>query len=90
MPVKFNQYWRVLRDARNPYRNFIIKEFIPGINKLEIHTVAAWSVLVGGYSEIIFEGVSSDLDHIERALQDPQYKELNRGYKSASYQMVPE
>jgi len=78
MPVKFNQYWSVRNDTRDRYRDFLIKDFIPGINKLEIHTVAGWSVLVGGYSEIIFEGVSSDLEHIERALKDHLYKELNQ------------
>ena len=39
--------------------------------------MAGWSVLVGGYSEIIFEGVSSDLELVEKALKSPKYKELN-------------
>ena len=78
MTVKYNHYWRVCPDTLADYRKFIINAFIPGINKLGIHTVAAWSVLIGGYSEIIFEGVSNDLECVEQALNNPLYKDLNQ------------
>lgn len=77
MLVKFNQYWTIIPETNIEYRDFIIKDFIPAINKLGIHTVAGWSVLVGSYSEIIFEGVSGDLDLVEKALKNPKYKKLN-------------
>ena len=78
MLVKFNQYWTIIPERCEEYREFIVKDFIPAINKLGIHTVAGWSVLVGAYCEIIFEGVSSDLVLIEKAFKDPKYKELNQ------------
>ena len=77
MTVKFDQYWATIQQKNKEYKKFIINEFIPAINRLGIHTVAGWSVLVGGYSEIIFEGVSSDLELVEKALKSPKYKELN-------------
>lgn len=77
MFVKFNQYWTIIPETNQEYRKFMVKTFIPEINKLGIHTVAGWSVLVGAYSEIIFEGVSGDLDLVERALNNPRYKKLN-------------
>ncbi len=77
MPVKFNQYWTVNQDRAKEYQKFVVKKFIPGINKLGIHTVAGWAVLIGGYSEIIFEGVTNDLELLELALRNPQYKDLN-------------
>jgi hypothetical protein len=77
MTVKFDQYWATIPQKNKEYKKFIIHEFIPAINRLGIHTVAGWSVLVGGYSEIIFEGVSSDLELVEKALKSPKYKELN-------------
>lgn len=77
MPVKFNQYWTVNQDTMSAYEQFLINKYIPGINKLGIHTVAGWSVLIGGYSEIIFEGVTSDLEILEIALRDAKYKALN-------------
>lgn len=76
MPVKFDQYWTINAERDQEYRKFIIKDFIPGINRLGIHTVAGWTVLVGSYAEILFEGVANDLDIIEKALIDLKYKEL--------------
>jgi hypothetical protein len=76
MPVKFNQYWTINAEKNGDYGKFVIKEFIPGMNRLGIHAVAGWSVLVGGYSEIVLEGVSSDLTLLEEALKDPHYKKL--------------
>jgi hypothetical protein len=76
MPVKFNQYWTINEEKNGDYVNFVMKEFIPGMNRLGIHVVAGWSVLVGGYSEIIFEGVSNDLYLLEEALRNQHYNQL--------------
>lgn len=76
MPVKLNHYWTVIHDRRKAYEQFIIKDFIPKVNKLGLHTVAGWCVLVGAYSEIVFECVSNDLDQLEKALQHPKYRKI--------------
>lgn len=77
MPVKFNQYWTVNFDKIREYEKFIIRNYIPGINKLGIHVVAGWTVLIGGYSENILEGISNDLELLENALRNKKYRELN-------------
>ncbi|MGD8703336.1 MAG: hypothetical protein PVG51_12165 [Desulfosarcina sp.] len=77
MPVKFNQYWTVDFDKIREYEKFIIRKYIPGINKLGIHIVAGWTVLIGGYSETILEGISNDLELLERALTDKKYRDLS-------------
>lgn len=77
MPVKFNQYWTVDFDKTSEYEKFIIGKYIPGINKLGVHIVAGWTVLIGGYSENILEGVSNDLELLEKALRNKKYRELN-------------
>ncbi|MBW2469004.1 MAG: hypothetical protein JRE62_06865 [Deltaproteobacteria bacterium] len=79
MTVKLNQYWTVLPGKTEEYHKFILKKFIPGVNQLGLHTVAVWSVLVGAYSEIMFECVTSDLDMLEKALKNRKYKELKAG-----------
>jgi len=76
MPVKLNHYWTIIHDRRKDYDKFVINRFIPRINKLGLHVVAGWCVLVGSYSEIFFECISNDLDQLEKALQHPKYKEI--------------
>jgi hypothetical protein len=89
MPVKFNQYWTVIPNRTKDYEKFIIKDFIPGLNRLGIQIVAGWSVVIGAYSEIMLEGVSNDLDQLEQALKQSKYKKLYdnllsyvKGYKT--------
>jgi hypothetical protein len=77
MTVKFNQYWRIDPEKTQEYEKFVIKKFIPELNQLGVHTVAGWVVLVGGYSEILCEGITTDLHLLETALTHPKYKELN-------------
>jgi hypothetical protein len=77
MPVKFNQYWTVDFEKAKDYEKFIIRKYIPGINKLGMHVVAGWAVLIGGYSENVLECVSNNLELLEHALQNKRYRELS-------------
>jgi hypothetical protein len=77
MPVKLNQYWSVDFAKSEDYAKFLLNKYIPGLNELGIHTVAGWLILVGGYSEIILEGISSDLSLIEKAIITDQFKDLS-------------
>jgi len=77
MSVKFNQYWGIVYAKTDDYAQFLLKDYIPGLNELGIHTVAGWLILVGGYSEIMLEGVSNDLSLIEKAITTPKFRDLN-------------
>lgn len=76
MPVKLNSYWTINQEKYQEYNKFIIKKYIPGINKLGLHTLAGWSVLVGAYSEIVLECAGNDLSLLETVMRDKKYKEL--------------
>lgn len=76
MPVKLNSYWTIKQEEYQAYNKFMIKKFIPGINKLGLHTLAGWSVLVGGYSEIVLECAGNDLSLLESVMRNKKYKEL--------------
>jgi hypothetical protein len=76
MPVKFNHYWTVNPRKRDEYEKFIINKLIPGVNRLNMHVVAAWSVMVGAHSDFILETVSNDLDLLEEALRSDNYRKL--------------
>jgi roadblock/LC7 domain-containing protein len=78
MSVKLNHYWSVIPGRDEACVEFINNTFIPDVKNLGLQTVAVWSVLVGAYSEIVLENASSDLEIIEKALKDKQYKSLKR------------
>ena len=76
MTVKLNHYWTIGSIRKKDYEKFIINDFVPGVNRLGVHTVAGWSVMVGAYSEIIIETVAADLELLENALRNPGYQQL--------------
>ena len=78
MSVKLNHYWSIIPGKDEEFVKFITNKFIPGVNDLGLRTVAVWSVLIGAYSEIVLENASSDLEIIEKALRDRQYKLLKQ------------
>lgn len=77
MTVKFNQYWRIDPEKTQEYERYVLTKYIPGVNQLGIHIVAGWMVLVGGYSEILCEGITTDLHLLETALTHSKYTGLN-------------
>lgn len=78
MSVKLNHYWSIIPELNDEYEKFILKKFIPGVNSLGLHTVAVWSVLIGAYSEIMFENAASNLGMIETALKDNKFISLKK------------
>ncbi len=76
MPAKLNHYWTINPHKFDEYCKFMIDDFIPAINKLDMHVVSGWSVLVGAYSEIILETVANDLELLEKALCSEKYKDI--------------
>lgn len=77
MSVKLNHYYSIIPEKNDGYDKFVMDIFIPGINELGLNAAAGWSVLIGSYSEIIFESVADDLDSLEKALRHEKYRELN-------------
>lgn len=76
MSVKLNHYWSIIPEMYDEYEKFLLKKFIPGVNSLGLHTVAVWSVLIGAYSEIMYENATSDLGMIENAIKDKKFVSL--------------
>ncbi len=78
MSVKLNHYWSIIPGMYDEYEKFLFNEYIPGVNQLGLQMVAVWSVLIGAYSEIVYESASDDLELIEKTLKAKQYKALKR------------
>lgn len=76
MAVKLMHYYTIIPSQKDEYSEFILKKFIPEINRLGLYTVAGWTVLVGSYSEVILETASRDLDQLEAALKSSEYRHL--------------
>jgi hypothetical protein len=79
MSVKLIEYWNLQPQVEEKYAKFLIKEWIPGMNKLGLTVLAVWNVLVGAGPQFIAECIADDLEQVERALRDERHSNLNEG-----------
>lgn len=77
MSVKFNEYWNIIHDKMDEYVEFMQRSRIPTMNRLGVNVVAMWNALIGAGPQIISEGISQDLDCVEKALKSEDFKKMN-------------
>jgi len=81
---KLNQYYDLRPGAKKEYADFIIKEYLPGIEKIDyMEVTGGWNVVLGGFSEIISEFTFKDPVDIGRLLNNEEFRRLNLKLKSA-------
>ncbi|MCC7118080.1 MAG: hypothetical protein IT310_06100 [Anaerolineales bacterium] len=52
MPVKVIMTWDIASERDQEYFEFIIGEFVPGVQKLGLQPAEAWATLYGSYPQI--------------------------------------
>lgn len=52
MPVKVLMTWDIAPDHEQEYFEFVIGEFVPGIQRLGLQPAEAWATLYGAYPQI--------------------------------------
>lgn len=52
MPVKVIMTWDIAAERDQEYFEFIIGEFVPGVQRLGLQPAEAWATLYGAYPQI--------------------------------------
>lgn len=74
---KFNQYYDLIPGKKSEYAEFVIKEHIPTLAKLDyLEITGGWNVIMGGFSEIITEFTFKDPRDIARMLDNPDFRRV--------------
>lgn len=93
MPVKVLMTWDIAQDNEQEYFEFIISEFIPGVQRLGLQTLDAWATLYGEYPQIQVGMIASDMENAQRMLASTEWEVLREklfGYiDHFSYKIVP-
>jgi hypothetical protein len=75
---KLNQYYDLRPGAKKEYSDFIVKEYLPAIEKIDyMEVTGGWNVILGGLSEIISEFTFKDPVDIGRLLNNEEFRKLN-------------
>ncbi|MEJ5223141.1 MAG: hypothetical protein WHV44_01710 [Anaerolineales bacterium] len=76
MPVKLLMTWDIAPEHDQEYFEFVIREFIPGIQRLGLEPLEAWATVYGNYPQILVAMLAPDLFSAQRALNSGDWKSL--------------
>jgi hypothetical protein len=93
MTVKLVMNWDIAPDHEQDYFEFVIGEFIPGVQRLGLKPVEAWATVYGDYPQIQVGILADDLAGARRALKSAGWKALQEKLfalvQNFTYKIVP-
>jgi len=93
MPVKLLMTWDISPEREQEYFEFVIGEFIPGIQRLGLEPTEAWATIYGEYPQIMVAMLAPDLPDAQRILNSVEWGRLREqlfGFvKNFSHKVVP-
>jgi len=94
MAVKVLMTWDIASERDQEYFEFVIGEFIPGVQRLGLQPAEAWATLYGAYPQIQVGLLASDASQARRILASGDWGVLQdrlfNYVKNFSYKVVPE
>ncbi|MCL4275122.1 MAG: hypothetical protein QY328_08130 [Anaerolineales bacterium] len=94
MSVKVIMTWDIAAERDQEYFEFIIGEFVPGVQRLGLQPAEAWATLYGSYPQIQVGLLAADVAQARRILTSPDWTILQDrlfGYvKNYSHKIVPD
>lgn len=76
MAVKLLMTWDIMPGREQEYFEFVVREFVPGMQRLGIQPTEAWYTTYGDRPQILTGGVTESMDSMELALETEEWREL--------------
>ncbi len=76
MPIKLIMTWDIIAEREREYFEFVIGEFIPGVQRLGLQPVEAWVTTYGDYPQIQVAMLADSLSGLQRVLQSDGWTQL--------------
>ncbi len=93
MPVKVLMTWDIAQDNEQEYFEFVIGEFVPGMQRLGFQPLDAWATLYGDYPQIQVGMIASDAETAQRMLETAEWVSLREKLfdyiENFSYKVIP-
>ncbi|GJM40494.1 MAG: hypothetical protein DHS20C20_07760 [Ardenticatenaceae bacterium] len=77
MAAKIVLRWDVLPETESEYFEFLVHEFIPGLNKLGIDDIQVWYTQYGDCEQKMASGITNSTEKMQSALSNPGWGQLN-------------
>ena len=93
MAVKVLMTWDIAQENEQAYFEFVISEFIPGVQRLGFQPLDAWATLYGDYPQIQVGMMATDSSSAQDALNSAVWgrlqEKLFQYIENFSYKIVP-
>jgi hypothetical protein len=76
MPAKLILSWDILPGREQEYFEFVVREFIPGVQRLGLTLTDAWATVFGQQPQIMVAALSDSRHILEDSLQSPEWLDL--------------
>lgn len=77
MAAKFLMSWDVRPETESEYFEFLVHEFIPGLNKLGISDIQVWYTQYGDCEQKLASGIAENKEKMQAVLASQAWKQLN-------------
>jgi hypothetical protein len=85
--------WDIAPEHEQDYFEFVIGEFIPGVQRLGFQPVEAWATIYGDYPQIQVGILAEDLPGVQQILRSEGWIQMQDKLlalvKNFSYKVVP-
>jgi len=92
MSVKVLMTWDIAAERDQEYFEFVIGEFIPGVQRLGLQPAEAWATIYGSYPQIQVGLLASDAEQARNVLNSDEWNVLQdrlfNYVKNFSYKVV--
>lgn len=78
MPVKLLMTWDILPGREQEYFEFVVRDFIPSVQRLGMDPSDAWYTMYGDYPQILAAVQMPSLTSLQRVLSSPEWKDLSQ------------
>lgn len=78
MAVKLLMTWDILPGREQEYFEFVVRDFIPGMQRLGMEPSDAWFTMYGSSPQILTGAQMSSINSLQRALQSPDWDRLTQ------------
>ena len=76
-PVKLLMTWDILPGQAQEYFEFIVREFLPGMQKMGVEPTDAWYTAYGEGPQIAVGGIAPNQEAMDKFLASPQWQEIS-------------
>ena len=93
MPVKVLMTWDISPEREQEYFEFVIGEFVPGVQRLGLQPTEAWATIYGNHPQSQVGLMADDAADARRILNSPDWLRLSEQLftfvKNYSHKVVP-